>query len=211
MYYSKPVFGRAYKPFSNNMIPVDEKTVDQWFFKKLVMWGRQEYALFRNNKGEEIMQSLRAIRFVRCKPGEDNIMSKLSNVQSIAIYQRANNGEPQAALAVEFGVSEQTISAIKNLRARASVTLQFLNGTTKKSIAAAAVVATRNKGKKLSPSIANFIRKDKEVNRLSVKQIAIKYCVSERTIQRIVKGDMYGPPTLPREQTAKPILLEGKK
>jgi hypothetical protein len=198
MYYSKPVFGRAYKPFSTSMVSVNAETADQWFYKRLVMWRRQEYALFRNNKGEEIMQSLRAIRFVRCKPGEDNIMSKLSNVQSIAIYQRANKGEPHAALAVEFGVSEGTISAIKNLRARASVTLQFLNGTTKKAIAAAAVVATRNKGKKLSPSIASFIRKDRDVNRLSVKQIAIKYCVSERTIQRIVKGEMYSVPTLPK-------------
>lgn len=191
MFYNKPVFGRAFKPFSTDMVEVNSDSVDQWRFKKLVMWKHQEFALFYNGKGDEIMQSLRSIRFVRCKPGEENYMSKLSNAQGLEIFQRANKGESHTTLATEFGVAEGTISAIKNLRARTRVTLDFLNGNTKKAEKAKAIVATRNKGRKLSPAMATFIRKDKNVNRLTIKQIATKYCVSERTIQRIVKGDMY--------------------
>jgi DNA-binding NarL/FixJ family response regulator len=191
MFYNKPVYGRAFKPFSFNMVEVNPDTVDQWRFKKLVMWKRQEFAMFTNSKGEEIMQSLRAIRFVRCKPGEENYMAKLSNAQGLEIFQRASKGESNAALASEFKVAESTVSAIKNLRTRTRVTLEYLNGGTKKAETAKAVVATRNKGHKLSPSMAIFIRRDKDVNRLTVKQIATKYCVTERTIQRIVKGEMY--------------------
>lgn len=191
MYYSKPVFGRAFKPFSLQMVEVTPETVDQWKFKKTVRWKRNEYALFINAKGEEIMQSLRAIRFIRLRPGEDNLMAKLSNEQGLEIFRRANTGESNAALAKEFGVSERYVSDIKNVRTRISVTLDYLNGTNEKKEPAKAVVASRNKGKKLSPSMARFIHADSKIQKMTVKQIAKKYCVSERTIQRILKGEMY--------------------
>lgn len=191
MYYSKPVFGRAFKPFSTEMVDVTPETIGQWTFKKLVRWKRGEFALFFNGKGEEIMQSLRAIRFVRLRPGEENYMSKLSNEQGLEIFRRANLGETSQTLAKEFGVSERYVNDIKNVRTRISVTLDYLNGTTEKKEPAKAVVASRNKGKKLSPSMARFIHADSKVQKMTVKQIAKKYCVSERTIQRILKGDMY--------------------
>lgn len=191
MYYKTPIYGRAYKPFSNQMVEVKSDAVNQWRFQKLVNWRKGEFAMFINDAGEQIMQSLRSIRFVRCKPGEDNYMAKLTNAQGIEIFQRASKGEDHKVLAKEFGITESYVNDIKNMRARTSITLNFLSGDTKKAVAAKAVVASRNKGKKLSPSLAKFIRNDRVVLKLNVKTLSTKYCVTPRTIQRVLKGDMY--------------------
>lgn len=196
MYYSRPVFGRAFKPFSTEMVEVTAESASQWHFKKLTRWRRQEFALFSNDKGEEIMQSLQAIRFIRLRPGEENYNAKLSNEQGLEIFRRANEGESRETLATEFGVSKDYVSDIKNLKARVGITLAYLNGTEKKG-PAKAIVATRLKNKKLSPSLAKFIRSDHKVQNMNVKQLAKKYCVSDRTIQRILKGDMYAEKSQP--------------
>lgn len=192
MYYKTPIYGRAFRPFSTIMVEVTSANRDQWKFKKTVRWQRREYALFINSQGEEIMQSLQAIRFIRLRPGEDNYMAKLTNAQGIEVYKRAVNGEDRATIAQEFGISKHTVSDIKNLRARTSVTLNYLNGTPEAK-QSEAVVAQRKKGKKLSESLAKFIRSDKVTQKLTTKQLAKKYCVSDRTIQRILRGDMYKP------------------
>lgn len=189
-YYSKPVFGRAFKPFSTQMVEVTSSNVDQWTFKKLATWRRREFAIFRNDKGEEIMQSLQAIRFIRLRPGEENYNSKLTNAEGLEIFKRANAGESREVLANEFGVSKDYVSDIKNIKTRVGITLAYLNGESKKE-PVKATVATRLKNKKLSPSLAKFIRSDHKVQNMNVKQLAKKYCVSDRTIQRILKGDMY--------------------
>lgn len=189
-YYSKPVYGRAFKPFSTEMVEVTSGNVDQWRFKKLLQWKRRSYALFVNDKGEEIMQSLQAIRFIRLRPGEQNYSAKLSDEQGLEIFRRANEGESRETLATEFGVTKDTVTAIKNVRARRGVTLNYLNGAEKTEPAKVAV-ASRNKGKKLSPGLAKFIRSDQKVQGMNVKQLAKKYCVTDRTIQRILRGDMY--------------------
>jgi transposase len=189
-YYSKPVYGRAYKPFSTEMVEVTSGNVDQWRFKKLLQWRRRSYALYGNDKGEEIMQSLQAIRFIRLRPGEQNYSAKLSDAQGLEVFRRANEGESRQELTTEFGISEGTVTRIKNIQARVGVTLNYLNGVDKKE-PAKTVVASRNKGKKLSPGLAKFIRSDQKVQGMNVKQLAKKYCVSDRTIQRILRGDMY--------------------
>jgi hypothetical protein len=189
-YYSKPVYGRAFKPFSTEMVEVTSSNVDQWSFKKLITWRRREFAIFLNDKGEEIMQSLQAIRFVRLRPGEENYNSKLTNAEGLEVFRRANEGESRKDLAAEFGVSERYVSDIKNIRTRVGITLAYLDGAEKKE-PAKATVASRNKNKKLSPALAKFIRSDNKVQKMNVKQLAKKYCVTDRTIQRILKGDMY--------------------
>lgn len=192
MYYSKPVFGRAFKPFSKEMVDVTPDNVDQWKFKKTLRWGRQEYALYFNSKGEEIMQSLRAIRHVRLRPGEENYMSKLTNEQGLEVYRRAVAGENKHLLAKEFGITPRHVDDIKNVRIRIGVTLNYLNGESSVQQKSGKVkTATRDKRKKLSISIAKFIHSDAKVQKMNVKQLAKKYCVSPRTIQRILKGDMY--------------------
>lgn len=189
-YYSKPVYGRAFKPFSTTMVEVNADNSDQWKFKKLVHWRRRQFALFYNEKGEEIMQSLQAIRFVRLRPGEQNYSAKLSDAQGIEVFRRANEGESRADLAKEFGISEGYVSEIKNIRTRVRVTLNYLDGAPKDE-PAKVVVASRNKNKKLSPALAEFVRSDKKALNMDTKQLAKKYCVSDRTIQRILKGEMY--------------------
>lgn len=189
-YYKTPVYGRAYKPFSTDMVEVTAETASTWHFKKIVRWRRREFALFFNDKGEEIMQSLQAIRFIRLRPGEQNYSAKLSDAQGIEVFQRANAGESRADLAKEFGISEGYVSDIKNIRTRVRVTLNYLDGAPKDE-PTKAVVAARNKNKKLSLSLAEFIRSDKKTLNMETKALAKKYCVSDRTIQRILKGEMY--------------------
>jgi transcriptional regulator with XRE-family HTH domain len=184
------VYGRAFKPFSTETVEVTSADVDQWSFKKIVTWKRREFAIFSNAKGEEIMQSRQAIRYIRLRPGEENYNSKLSNAQGLELFRRANEGESRKDLAAEFGVSERYVSDIKNIRTRVRITLDYLNGA-EKTEPAKATVASRNKNKKLSPALAKFIRSDNKVQRMNVKELAKKYCVSDRTIQRILKGDMY--------------------
>lgn len=189
-YYSKPVYGRAFKPFSAEMVEVNAGNVDQWHFKKTVRWHRREYALFSNADGQEIMQSLQTIRFVRLRPGEQNYSAKLTDAQGLEVFRRANEGESRADLAKEFGISEGYVSEIKNIRTRVRVTLDYLNDSPKKEPAKVAV-ASRNKNKKLSPALAEFVRSDKKNLNMKTKDLAKKYCVSDRTIQRILKGEMY--------------------
>lgn len=191
-YYSKPVYGRAHKPFSTEMVEVSADNVDQWRFKKTVRWQRAEYAMFINSNGEEIMQSLQAIRFIRLRPGEQNYNSKLTDAQGLEVFRRANAGEPRADLAKEFGISENYVTEIKNIRTRVRVTLGYLDGAPKNA-PAKMVVAKRNKNKKLSSTLAEFVRSDKKNLNMKTKELAKKYCVTDRTIQRILKGDMYHP------------------
>jgi hypothetical protein len=189
-YYSTPIPGRGYIPFTNKTVDVPVESLKSYSFVKLVDYHNRDYALFKDSSGGEMMQSLQSIRFMRCKPGEDNYSAKLSNEQAISIYHRANAGEKTAALAAEFNIGTGVISAIKSLRAWRGTILASINGVTKQK-PAKATVASRARGKKLSPSLANFIRKDHAVMKLPVKVLAKKYCVSQRTIQRILKGDMW--------------------
>jgi ribosome-binding protein aMBF1 (putative translation factor) len=194
-YYKKPIPGRAHKPFSLEMVEVKPDDIVRWNLKKVVYWHKQQYALFINDNNEEIMQSLQAIRFIRCKPGEDNCNAKLTNAEGIEIFQRAINGESIKVLAKEFNVSEKTIRDIDSISTRANITLEFINnsinGIDNKIEQTKGIIAKRNKGKKLSSSLASFIRRDRKNLLLTTKQLAKKYCVSTRTIQRILKGDMY--------------------
>ncbi len=188
MYYSRPISGRAVRPFTTTTVEVTDIT--QWRFKKVARWNRRSYAIFVNGSNEEIMQSLQAIRFVRLRPGEDNYNAKLSNAEGLEIFRRANEGESTEVLSKEFNVSKRYVGDIKNVRTRVGITLNYLNGL-KKTEPAKANVAARNKNKKLSPELAKFIRSDNKIQNMNVKQLASKYCVSERTIQRILKGSMY--------------------
>jgi hypothetical protein len=136
------------------------------------------------------MQSLNSIAFVRLRSGEENFNSKLTNKQSLDIFTRSNNGENVKNLAKEFNISERYIRDIKNIRTRIKVTLNYINNV-KEIEPSKATVAKRDNNKKLSYNLAQFIRRDKVNLMLTTKQLANKYCVTTRTIQRILKGQMY--------------------
>ena len=152
MYYHKPMYGRAYLAFSKNLIDVSKEQVTAFRFCKTIQFGRREYALFSNGQ-TEIMQSLRALYYLRCKRGEQNINAKLTDAQGIEIFKRANSGEDATNLATEYNISRRTILAIKNKKARTHITMSYLRGVKSSK----AIQACReNKNKKLSKSIASF-------------------------------------------------------
>lgn len=190
MYYKNPIYGRAYLSLKrDNFIIIDENNYLNFKFKR--MFGlRKQYVIFVDDNGLECNQSLDSIKYIRLRPGEDNFQSKITNKQSIDIYTRANSGESSKSLALEFNISANHVNSIKNLRSRATVTLNHFNEV-KPIEKGECVVAKPNKGKKLSKKIAEFIIKDNKILKLSTKVLAKKYCVSQRTIQKIIKGDMY--------------------
>jgi len=189
-YLNSPILGHAFKPFSSQMVDLSKEEISKFKFKKIIFYKKQEFVIFKNDKDEEIMQSIKALRFVRCKSGEDNIASKLTNSQSVEIFERANDGETLRDLAKEFNISKHTVSSIKNLRSRIKVTLAHLNG--EQEIKTAPVfVAKRSRNKKLSISLARFIRKDFTINKFSIEILAQKYCVTKGTIRRILNNKMY--------------------
>jgi DNA-binding Xre family transcriptional regulator len=195
-FLNRPIPGRAYKPFSKFAnININPEDIANYFFSKIVIFNNKDFVIFKNrSSGSEIMQSVKAIKYVRCKSGEENINSKLSNVQRIQIFEKANTGSKIKDLAQEFGVSRQTISGLKSGQVSAKIINNHINNV---SIGKAnPVKIATNSGKsntktKLSPSIAQFIRNDSKTHKIKTKDLAKKYCVSTRTIQRIVAGKMY--------------------
>src|ERR1700755_1982881 len=100
--YNRPIPGRAYLPFSTQMVEIKVEDIPSYTHQSIQTWRKKQYAIFVNQNGQQIMQSLQAIRYFLCKPGELNISAKLTNQQGIDIFERANNGESSAKLATEF-------------------------------------------------------------------------------------------------------------
>ena len=196
-YYHCPVAGHARRPFTDEFISLNADEANLYKFIKLVRWRKQCYCIFARGglNGDQVMQSLKAIAFVRCKKGEDNISSKLSNKDGISIFERARAGEDKGLLAKEFGVSKDYVRKIARIETRVAITMNHINGVVERKVADVSS-ASPTKNKKLSRALAGFIRKDSAKNpssqmHLSVAQLSKKYCVSTRTIQRILKGEMY--------------------
>jgi hypothetical protein len=188
-YYNTPIPGRALDLKTREWISISQKDLNSFKFKKTAfLWGGKEYAVFENGF-QEIAQTLQTLRFVRCKPGEDNIASKLSNKQGIEIYERAiSEKETQAEIAKDFSITEKYVSDIKNLRARTQITRNYIKGIESPS---PTKQAKRDKNKRLSAKIAEFVRKDKLVMKLTTSALAKKYCVTRSTINKILANKMY--------------------
>ena len=129
MYYSTMLLGRALDLKTYQWVSVSKNDLKEFFFKKTTyLRGGKEYAIFKNGS-RELAQKLQTLRFVRCKPGEENINAKLTNAQSIEIYEKAISGkESRKEIADKFNVTPEYVSAIKNLRARVKVTRNYIEG-----------------------------------------------------------------------------------
>lgn len=189
MYYKRPVPGRVRLVRGGSMV-IAPDDLDNWRFVEIRQQLSQGFAVFEKNN-IRVYQSLAYIRKVRLKPGEDNISAKLTNAESFDILVRANSGEKPKDLAQEFNISTDYVRDIKNFKARIGTHLKMLNKLENPVNDAKTVVASALKNHKLSPGLASFIRKDRQVMRMSVKDLAKKYCVSTRTIQRILANQMY--------------------
>lgn len=146
---------------------------------------------FFSNLKLKIAQTLKSIRFMRCKSGEDNISAKISNQKGIEIYEKAiAENADIAQIAKEANLSEVHVRKIKNLEARRSITLKYLT-TGEIPSKPKFLSAKRNKGRKLSQNLAEFIRKDSAIMHLEPKILAEKCCVTTSTIRKILKNKMY--------------------
>lgn len=191
MYYSNPIPGKAYKPFSKFAnIVIERDKIFTFKFKKMIFFNREIYVIFKNDNQEEIMQSLKLIKFLRLKIGEDNYQSKLSDIERVEIFNKANDGVKVKELSEQYKISESQVYNIKNSLSGSKAIENVINN--KEKIKPNLMVTASNKtNKKLSLSLANFIRNDRLNNKISTKDLAKKYLVSIRTIQRILNNTMY--------------------
>lgn len=140
------------------------------------------------------------------KPGESNISAKLTTkqVRSIVreVYTKTDKQVTFVSLAQKYGVNPKTIAGIAHGRAWRHVTVPYIKQLKAGNVEVveSCISATNKQTKKfhkLNGSIAKFIVRDHFVNKLTVKVLAKKFCVSERSIQRILKGEAWKEYTVP--------------
>jgi len=136
------------------------------------------------------------------KPGESNISAKLKTKQVRAIVRAVLvNKTPIKVLAEKYDVDPSTIRSIASGRSWRHVTIGYIKQIRAGNVnAVEECVEASNRKKsshKLSPGMARFIVRDHFINKIPVKALAAKFCVSVRSIQRIVKGDAWKETTLP--------------
>jgi hypothetical protein len=148
MYYSNPIPGKAYKPFSKfaNII-VEKDKIYTFKFKKMIFFNREIYVIFKNDNQEEIMQSLKSIKFLRLKIGEDNYQSKLSDIERVEIYNKANDGVKAKELSEQYKISESQVYNIKNLISGSKAIENVINNK-EKNIPNTMVAASNKTNKK---------------------------------------------------------------
>lgn len=138
--------------------------------------------------------------------GEKNISAKLktSQVRQMIVdyHTQKDNSITIKSLAEKYKVSAGTISGILNGKSWCHVSIptirQIQNGNTKVlSTVSASNSALRNTKLKLNENMAKFIVRDYYLNKFKVKDLAVKFCVSVRSIQRIVSGQAWSVATLP--------------
>jgi len=136
------------------------------------------------------------------KPGENNISAKLKTKQVRAIVRAVLVNKTSAkVLAERYNVDPSTIRSIASGRSWRHVTVGYIKQIIAGNIDVVeeCVEASnrKNSSHKLSPGMAKFIVRDHFINKVPVKALAKKFCVSVRSIQRIIKGDVWKEATLP--------------
>lgn len=125
--------------------------------------------------------------------GENNVSAKLKNDQVKSIFiDFAKNGYSTKKVkfyADKHNVSPGTIIDIVKGRSWKKVTSEMLNPTPKYKCLSAKNSPKKNQ--KINGSIANFIFRDFHVHKVSTKELAKKYCLSRRSVQRIVFGSAW--------------------
>lgn len=195
-----PLPGKIFCKETKRFRKVDRKKAKQYKYTGVTeKIGSVRCAQFECN-GELFLQPWNEAKLR--KPGESNISAKLTTKQVRAIVRSALLNKTQTkTLAERYDVNPSTIRDIVSGRSWRHVTIGYI-----KQIRAGNVdvvercVEASNKKKsphKLSPSMAKFIVRDHFINKVAVKDLAKKFCVSIRSIQRIIKGDAWKEVTVP--------------
>lgn len=146
------------------------------------------------------------------KKGEANLFAKLKTDQVRQIvtdaYTKTRDETTFAKMAETYGVSAGTISDIVHGKSWRHVTIGLIaqlrmgNKEVVNSCISASGKVTK-KSNKLNEGLAKFIVRDHFLNKISVKKLATKFCVSDSTIRRIISGQAW-------ENVTKPAIKEAK-
>ena len=137
--------------------------------------------------------------------GEKNVSAKLKTIQVrqmiVDFYTQKGNKITRQTLATKYGVSVSTVSDILNGKAWHRVSIptirQCKSGNANVLNVVKATNTLRNSKLKLNENMAKFIVRDHYLNKFKVKDLATKFCVSVRSIQRIVTGKAWASVTVP--------------
>lgn len=195
-----PIPGKIFCKGTSRYRTVDRKEAKQYKYTGVTeKVGTVRCAQFECN-GELFLQPWNDIRLR--KPGESNISAKLTTKQVRAIVRSyLVNKTPAKVLAERYSVNESTIRSIVSGRSWRHVTIGYIKQIKAGNVdAVEKCVEASNRKKsphKLSPSLAKFIVRDHFINKIPIKALATKFCVSVRSIQRIIKGDAWKETTIP--------------
>lgn len=191
----RPNYGNIVSLDNKQLVTIDEDTQYNYKYtgQTVVATGGIRCATFVDDKGTVYMQPWSRAGFFKRK-GEKNLMAQLNNNQVIEMVTSFYKDKAKVAdLAIKYDITERHAYQIVSGHAWRHITLslirRFRTGASVPMVAANRPIGRR----KLSATIVPFIRKDSTNNKMSVKQLAIKYCVSESQIRRILAGQAWRP------------------
>lgn len=185
----RPVYGEIVSLDNKNLIKVDEDNYTQFKYTgKTVVENGVRCATFTNDKGEVYMQPWQLATKFRVK-GEKNVGASLTTDQVREMVRSFILDKVDVqTLGVKYNITPRHVQEIVSGKSWRHVTIGLIYQLRKGNKNLPVVASNKPKSKcKLSAVLIPFIRKDKE-NKMTVAQLAVKYCVSRRQIQRILAG-----------------------
>jgi len=189
-----PNTGKLVSVDQKQLVEIDEDNKHNYKYSgNTVVINDVRCATFTDTHGNVFAQPWQVAGIFR-KKGEANINAHLKTNDVVDIVKSSIvNGKATKELAMKYNITPAYCRDIINGKAWKHITIallnQLYNGTHKAAMSKPpAVIATNNpKDKtKISQAIIPFLVKDKIVLKLSTKEIAKKYCLSERQVQRYV-------------------------
>lgn len=192
----RPKFGNMVSVDQSQLVKVDGDNCGQYKYtgNTVVATNGVRCATFADNNGKVYMQPWAIAGRFRRK-GELNIHSSLKTDQVREMVRSFVLDKVDiSTLAHKYNITEPHCKDIVTGHAWRHVTISLIHQLVNGNTAVPVVVSNKPKAKrKLSASLIPFIRKDKEVNKMTTKAIAKKYCISERHARRILVGEAWKP------------------
>lgn len=187
----RPNYGNVVSLDNKSLVKIDEDTKGnfQYTGTTVTMGDGVRCATFTNDKGEVFAQPWALAGMYRRK-GEANLGSRLKNQQVRDMVKKFIIDKVSAKdLSVEYEISESHCEAMVTGNSWRHITVGLIHQLKNGNVAPVKVAVNKTRGRmKLSPTVIPFIIKDKVQMKLSTKDLAKKYCVSQRQIQRILSG-----------------------
>ena len=189
----RPNYGSIVSLDGKKLVKIDEDT--QYSYKYTGGTVRApngiRCAVFTDDSGKLYMQPWAVAGFFR-RFGEKNIGAYLKNEQVIEMVKAYHLEHAKIQdLATKYNITENHCRDIVTGKAWRHITIGLIRQLHSGGHEAVVVSNKPAVKQKLSPAILPYVRRDIEVNKLSLAEVAAKYCISERHARRIASGQAW--------------------